>query len=148
MDEYLGWFRHGLQKVYYLNKTGRERIGAEVTRKKTPNIQHFLLRNQLWMALGFPHSWENEIKITVKDISIVCDAKFLMKDKNLGLIEVDVSQPMIKNKAKIEKYRKIKEMTGNDFKLIWVTELESRRAKLNELMKGMDGKVYTWNEIK
>jgi hypothetical protein len=148
MDEYLHHFRHGLEKVYYLSKAGRERVGAEVVRKKTPNIQHFLLRNQLWIHLGYPHTWENEIKITVKDISVVCDAKFNMKDKNLGIVEVDISQPMIKNKAKIDKYRKIKEMTGNEFHLIWVTELESRKTKLLELMKGLPGHVFTLKEIK
>lgn len=147
MEEYLSTFLHGKEKVYYLNKLGRERVGAEIVRKKTPNIQHFLLRNQLWIALGRPHSWENEIKIIVNDISIVCDAKYLL-DKTDIIIEVDISQPMIKNKAKIERYRRIKEMTGNDFRVFWVTELESRRPKLNELMKGLPGRVFTMNEIR
>jgi hypothetical protein len=147
MSEYLGMFKQGIENVYYLNKAGRERVQCEVIRKKTPNIQHFLLRNQLWIAMGMPYSWGNEYKVIVGDIAIVCDAKFMI-DKTDALVEVDICQPMIKNKAKIEKYKRIKELTGNDFRLIWVTELESRRPKLNELMKGMPGRVLTLNEIK
>ncbi|MFJ5624773.1 replication-relaxation family protein [Peribacillus loiseleuriae] len=67
MAEYLGTFRHEGNIVYYLNKNGRERIQHDVIRKKTPNIQHFLVRNQLWMHLKRPHSWQNEAKIKVGD---------------------------------------------------------------------------------
>ncbi|MGE8082093.1 hypothetical protein [Peribacillus loiseleuriae] len=65
MAEYLGTFRHEGNIVYYLNKNGRERIQHDVIRKKTPNIQHFLVRNQLWMHLKRLHSWQNEAKIKV-----------------------------------------------------------------------------------
>ncbi len=147
MSEYLHSFRHGLENVYYLSKTGRERIKSDVIRKKTPNVQHFLLRNQLWMHLKYPSTWQNEVRIKIGDISIVCDAIF--KNNNAHVfVEVDVSQPMIENKRKIDKYKKIKEITNQDFILIYVTELESRRMKLTELMKGLKGKVYTLNEIK
>jgi hypothetical protein len=101
----------------------------------------------LWVALRKPHTWENELKIIVGDISVVCDAKFV-KNGIQAFVEVDISQPMIKNRAKIEKYRKIQELTGEKFHVVWITELESRRPKLNELMTGMSGKVYTFNEIK
>jgi hypothetical protein len=147
MAEYLNVFKHGFENVYCLNKKGRERVEATVTRKKTPNIQHFLLRNQLWIAFGYPTTWENEIKITVKDINIVCDAKFLLNKRDI-VVEVDISQPMSKNRAKMEKYKQIKELTGNDFSLIWVTELESRKPKLQKLMEGFPGSVYTLKEIK
>ena len=148
MSEYIGSFRHGLENVYYLNKKGRERVGCDVIRKKTPNIQHFLLRNQLWIELKCPRTWENEIKMKVGDLSIVSDAKFIMKGGIPVLIEVDVMQPMAKNKLKIQKYKEIKRITGQEFHLLWVTELESRRPKLESLMDGIAGKVYTLNEIK
>ena len=146
MGGYLGTFRHGLENVYYLNKDGRDRVGAEVIRKKTPNIQHFLLRNQLWIHLNMPRTWENEIKLSVGDISIISDAKF-EKNGIKVFVEVDRTQPMSKNRAKIERYKKIKELTGESFHLLWITELESRRPKLNELMAGLNGRVYTLKEI-
>jgi len=147
MNEYLCSFRHEIEKVYYLSKEGRDRIKCDVIRKKTPNIQHFLLRNQLWIHLKCPSTWENEIKISVGDISIVCDAKYL--DGNIPVfIEIDVSQPISVNKKKIEKYKKIQELTQQPFRLVWLTELESRRPKLNALCSGLKSRVFTLNEIK
>jgi hypothetical protein len=147
MSDYLDSFRNELEKVYYLNKNGRERVGHGVIRKKTQNIDHFLLRNQLWIHLKKPHTWDNEYKLTAGDVSIVCDAHFI-KNGIKAFVEVDIAQPMIKNRAKIEKYKKIKELTGDPFHLIWITQLESRRPKLNELMDGLPGRVFTHNEIK
>lgn len=147
MEEYLGSFRHGLEKVYYLNKDGRERVKSEVIRKKTPQIQHFLLRNQLWIYLKRPTTWENEVRITVNDVSIVCDAKFEIKGNIPVFVEVDVSQPMAKNQRKIEKYKRFQELTGQTFHLIWVTELESRRVRLTELSKDIPGRVFTLKDI-
>ncbi|MBS4171959.1 replication-relaxation family protein [Bacillus sp. FJAT-49736] len=148
MQEYLCSFRHEVQKVYYLSKSGRERVKCDVVRAKTGNIQHFLLRNQLWIYLRTPRDWKNEIKVQVKDISLVADAMFYVTKEIMAFVEVDVSQPMKTNRIKMEKYRKIKEMTGNEFHVVWVTELESRRIKLKELMKDFPGRVYTLNEIK
>jgi hypothetical protein len=147
MEEYLGSFRHGLENVYYLNKAGRDRVQCEVIRKKTPNIEHFLIRNQLWIHLGFPRTWDNEIKLKVGDTSIVCDAKFTAKGGIPVFVEVDVTQPMIKNRAKVEKYKKIREMTGQQFHLVWITQLEGRRAKLQEMMGDLTGRIYSLKEI-
>jgi Replication-relaxation len=147
LDEYISCFRHGLEKVYYLNKNGRERVQCEKVRKKTPNIQHFLIRNQFYIHMQRPSTWENEIKVSVGELSIVCDAKFEYKGTPC-FVEIDISQPMVKNKSKIDKYKKMKELTGDPFYLIWVTELESRRYKLTQLCEGLVGKIYTFNDIK
>jgi hypothetical protein len=147
MQEYLCSFRHGLENVYYLSKEGRERIRCDVIRKKTPNIQHFLLRNQLWIYLKCPSSWQNEIKINAGEKAIVCDAKYLINDVPV-FVEVDVTQPMNVNKKKIDKYKQIKELTNQPFHLAWVTEIESRRSKLNELCAGLSGRVFTFREIR
>ncbi|MBS4172148.1 replication-relaxation family protein [Bacillus sp. FJAT-49736] len=148
MSEYLGSFRHEIQKVYHLNKAGRERVKCEVERTKTQNIQHYLIRNQLWIYLRKPHSWKNEMKIKVKEVCVVADAMFYVTKEVMAFVEVDVSQSMKVNRVKMDKYRKIKEMTGNEFHVVWITEIESRRLKLKELMQGMPGRVYTFNEIK
>ena len=110
MSEYLCSFRNGLENVYYLSKEGRERVKCDVIRKKTPQIQHFLLRNQLWIHLNCPSGWENEIKIEAGNTSIVCDAKYTANNIPV-FVEVDISQPMSVNKKKIEKYKKIQELT-------------------------------------
>jgi hypothetical protein len=147
MNEYLGSFRHGLEKVYYLNKAGRDRVNCDVIRKKTPQVEHFLLRNQAWIHLGKPRTWENEIKIKVGDVSVTCDAKFTAKGGVPVFVEIDVSQPMAVNQRKIAKYKKIQELTGQPFHLVWITELESRRPRLTECSAGIPGRVYTLKEI-
>lgn len=148
MVEYLGTFRHEIEKVYYLNKLGRERVKSEVVRKKTPQIQHFLLRNQLWIHLGTPRTWQNEVKIKLDDVSIICDAKYTAKGGIPVFIEVDCSQSQEVNRRKIEKYRKMQEKAAQPFHLLWITELESRKPALQELCKGIPGRVYTLREIK
>lgn len=86
------------------------------------------------------------MKIMADDVSIVSDAMFY-HGKIPVFVEVDVSQPIVKNKAKIDKYRRLKEISKQDFVLIWVTELESRRARLNALCGGLKSRVYTLKEI-
>lgn len=148
MDEYLNSFRNDIEKVYYLSKKGREYIGASElkARAKTQNVGHFLTRNQLFVHLKQPRTWRNEIKIKVGDFYVVCDAKF--EENGIPVfVEVDCQQQMIINKSKVDKYRKLREMTKKDFKLIWVTEIESRREKLRELSIGLPNEIYTLGEI-
>ena len=146
MAEYLGTFRHEREIVYHLNKNGRDRVQHDVIRKKTPNIQHFLVRNQLWMHLKRPYSWQNEAKIKVGDTSIVCDALFNQKGVTV-FVEVDITQPMINNRKKIDRYKKIKELTDQPFHVVWITEIESRKPKLTELSARLTGRIYTLKEI-
>ena len=146
MDEYLSSFRNGLEKVYYLNKKGRERVGATVVRKRTANVNHFLLRNQLYIFLGYPRTWKNEQRIKLGDTSIVCDAIFQMENIRC-FVEVDCSQSMEKNKRKIEKYRTFQKK-GQKFNLIWVTELKSRKPKLERLCDGLSVAVHSADEIR
>ncbi|SDI16592.1 Replication-relaxation [Alteribacillus persepolensis] len=145
MDEYLCSFRHGLEKVYYLNKLGRERVGCKVVRKRTTNVQHFLLRNQLYIMVGCPSSWKNEMRLKTKEAQLVCDAKFDYKNVP-RFVEVDCSQSMQKNERKIEKYRTFAKYTN--FSLIWVTELESRKPRLERLCNGLSFDIYTAKQIK
>jgi hypothetical protein len=148
LSEYVSSFRFGLEKVYYLNKAGRERVQCTKIRKKTPNIQHYLLRNQFYIYKKYPASWETEMRFKVDNISLICDAEYReFYNGKRCFVEVDISQPMAVNKTKIEKYRKIKDLTGADFNLIWVTELESRRHKLMRMCEGLPGKVYTLKDI-
>ncbi|MFC4409426.1 replication-relaxation family protein [Chungangia koreensis] len=147
MSQYLSSFTVGVEHVYYLNKEGRERVRSDVERRKTANIKHFILRNQLYIYLKCPETWKNEVKMKAGETYIVCDAKFMMNNIP-AIVEVDCSQTMAKNEEKIEKYRKIKELTGQPFNLIWITELESRRESLRELMEGLTGRVYTLNDIR
>lgn len=146
METFVSTFRHDMEYVYYLSKEGRERVNDDKIRKKTSSIRHILLRNQLRIYLKNPKGWENEVKISSGDISVVSDAKFMMNNIPV-FVEIDISQPMASNKEKLERYKKIKAVSGEVFNVVWVTELESRREKLQELMEGLTGRIYTLGDI-
>ena len=146
MSDYLSSFRLGLEKVYYLNKNGRELVNSQVIRKKTPNVEHYLTRNQLWIHMQKPKEWENEVKLKAGDFSIICDAKTSQRGIPV-FIEVDITQSMQENKRKIEKYRELKKISNQVFHVVWVTKLDSRKKRINELSYGLTGHVYTLEEI-
>ncbi|WP_157805552.1 replication-relaxation family protein [Bacillus sp. mrc49] len=146
MSAYISSFRNGLEKVYYLNKNGREYMDHNIIRKKTANADHFITRNQLWIYLRRPKEWQNEIQIKAGDISLVCDAKTSQNGIPV-FIEVDISQPMQVNKAKIQKYKKLQQISKDPFYVVWVTKFPGRKKKLMELSTGLKGHVYTVEEI-
>lgn len=146
MSPFLNTFKDG-QNIYYLNNKGRARVECEKVRKKTSNVQHYLMRNALYIAYGSPSNWDNEIRIKSEGnsskITLVCDALFKI-DKKIYLVEIDNTQTMKKNKAKVEKYRRLIER--NVFrgvpKIIWVTTTDYRRKRLLGLCEGLDVDVY------
>lgn len=146
MSAYISSFRNGLEKVYYLNKNGREYMDHNIIRKKTANADHFITRNQLWIYLRRPKEWQNEVQIKAGEISIVCDAKTSQNGIPV-FIEVDISQPMQVNKAKIQKYKKLQQISKDPFYVVWVTKFPGRKKKLMELSAGLKGHVYTVEEI-
>ncbi|MGG4042366.1 replication-relaxation family protein [Bacillus smithii] len=148
LEPYVTKFLDG-EAVYYLTKEGRERTGAKKVRKRTIQARHFIMRNDLYIALGCPKNWRNEVKLVVKDVvSIVADALFV-KDGRYYIIEVDNQQKMSVNKAKITKYRKMVELGvfKTEPRFVWITTTEYKRKRLLELCKGLDAKVYLASEF-
>lgn len=144
MSEYLCSFRER-ENIYYLSREGRERVGATKIRKKTPQVQHYLMRNDTFMFFGHPTSWKNEPKIEDRGITIVPDAIF--QHRNLyHFLEVDNTQYIAANKTKIDRYRKLAE--NNTFKLVWVTTTPHRKQRLKAMSEGLDVSVYTIDEIR
>gem|GEM_PF-4180984 len=76
-------------------------------------------------------------------MTVVSDAHFII-DKKHYIVEIDNMQKMNKNRAKIDKYRRLIERNsfGSMPKLIWVTTTTYRQKKLLELCDGLDIKVY------
>lgn len=145
MNEYLSTFRD-TENIYYLNKNGRERVECTKVRKKSVQVQHYLMRNELYIAYGQRSSWKNEVRFGLKGIAeVIADAIF-EKDGIYHAVEVDHTQKMTKNRQKIERYRKLrKEM---HFNLIWITTTEYRRKQLKKLCEGLDVQVLTINDLK
>lgn len=149
MVEYLHTAR--LQEnVYYLNANGRDRVGSTKVLKKTNQIEHYLMRNELYIANGCPSSWKQEIKLTIKgQITIVADALFI-RDKTYCICEVDNTQKMSVNREKAKKYRRLVEIANFEKqpKFIWITKTEYRRKQLLVLFEGMQIEVFLTDELK
>lgn len=145
MSEYLSCFRYGKENVFYLNSKGRDLVGCEKVRKKTQNVEHFLMRNQLYLTVGRPATWENEIKVKIKGAILICDAKFLI-DKKPVFVEVDNEQSMQQNRVKVTKYKEISGLNSN-FYVMWVTKTDYRKKKLIELCEGLNYQIYSMNDI-
>lgn len=152
MEDYLNVMR-AEKNIYYLNKKGRDCVDCSKVRKKTQNVTHYLMRNDLYIHYNLPKNWRNEIRITSKQesgrIIIIADAHFT-HEKQHHLVEIDNTQTMKKNRQKIDKYRRLVER--NVFKgvpkLIWVTSSSYRQGKLIELCEGLDVVVYLSTDFK
>lgn len=142
------------ENIYYLSKSGRERVGAEVVRQKTTQAAHYLMRNDTFIFYSGNEDWKNEVKFSVEGVVTVIPDAYFRFNQRRHFLEVDHLQHMNKNREKIDKYRKLSETGVFQQKLkyfprlVWVTLTESRKRQLLEWCGGLDVIVYVWDEIK
>ena len=152
LSAYLQSVRNGYQSIYYLNREGRSYVGCDKIRKKSSNVDHTVMRNDMWMFQGCPSDWKNEVKIESKKASIVVDAMFSVGGLSYFL-EVDHLQTMQENRSKIDKYKELMPsialQLGHYPVLVWMTTTEFRRKQLLEACAGLPSmKIYTLDDIK
>lgn len=140
LSNYVHSLKHN-EYVFYLNKRGRDLIGSDKVRTRSINVDHTLMRNEIYILYNKPKYWwiEHPIKVNGKPF-IVADVLFAHDPKDQRfLLEVDCSQTMANNKKKIEKYVELKKM-NNDYlpTLIWLTRTDSRKDKLKEISKKLN----------
>lgn len=104
--EYTNTKRIG-EDVYYLNKKGAEMVGGEATIRRNSPLEHIVMRNDIYIFYHYPADWKAEPRTrwreSGKDYSIVSDARFTYHDQ-MYFLEVDITQKMLENKRKIERY--------------------------------------------
>lgn len=149
VEEYVNKFRDG-ENMYYLNAEGRKLVNSKKVMKKTTTAMHYIMRNDLYIALSCPENWRNEQKLMSKKhgITIIADAYY--EDNNvIHLVEVDHKQKMAANKLKIEKYKKMIELgvIPSTTQFFWITVTEYRRKQLIELMEGMNANIFTISDF-
>lgn len=156
LEPYYNMFKDDGVNVYYLNKTGREIVGCEKVRKKLTTASHYIMRNDLYIYLGQPKTWQNEVRLKYvynkndpnsRKIIVVPDAHY--QTHKAILVEVDYMQKMYKNKIKVEKYRRLieKGVFQKTPEILWVTTTEYRKKRLLELCDGLDAKVYLRGDL-
>jgi hypothetical protein len=139
--------------IYFLNKEGREYVNSDKIRRKNQFVSHYLRRNDFYIYMGYPHEWENELKVSDGEYTVVCDAYF-KKDGMFHFLEVDLKQKMSQNRKKIDQYKglmkngNINKHLGYFPKLIWLTGSDLRKKQLIELCKGLPYKIYTFDDIR
>ncbi len=138
------------ENVYYLNAEGRRRVGANKALKKTYQIEHHVMRNSLYLALGCPADWRAEVKLSVKnEASVVCDALYKKEDVYY-VVEIDNTQRMSENANKIARYRRLVDIKafGHPPVFIWLTISEYRRKQLAKMCEGLNVHIYTVADLK
>lgn len=144
LEEYVSSFRDS-EKIYYLNKEGRERIGSKKILKRSNQFRHYIMRNDIYIAYECPKTWKQEVKMNVKGIvSVIADALFTDNGR-YHIVEVDHEQKMSANRIKMQKYRKLIECNVFEKtpKFIWYTTTEYRRKQLQKLCEGLDCNIFT-----
>lgn len=158
MKKYLHVDNFKGMNVYHLNKEGRDWIGSTHEVKFSYQIEHYLLRNDLYIHYECPKSWEIEKKTLFKVLgqpekSIQPDARFQL-DNVWHYVEIDRTQSMTENKKKIMEYGAlssvIHQSLGYHPTIIFYTVKPSRKIKLKELCKeaGVNCSVFTPDDIK
>lgn len=160
MKEYFHIQNHEGMNVYYLNKTGRDRIGSETELKWTLQAEHHLMRNDIYIYFNQPEDWVIEAGLIIrykegqeqKQMRVVPDARFTKNDIH-HFLEVDRTQNMIENKKKIENYGKLSPIMlkqyGHQPVIIFYTLTELRRNKLKEIcqLQNVKCEVYIKEDI-
>lgn len=152
MDAYLNKFMDA-EAVYYLNKVGRNTVGAEKIVTKNAQCQHTLMRNDIYIHFHCPEWWCSEYQIQTPDVSLIADAVFFSQNRYYFL-EVDNQQKMTANKDKLFRYNTFKcsglwqkNNNGSFPILLFYTLSEYRKSQLRELNPGLDLAIMTKKDL-
>lgn len=155
------------QKIVYLNKEGRDLIGATREVRKSALLDHNLLANEVFIHYDCPVSWKREYVIEIEEKAtdlgfikvqglnvvtkrkIVSDAAF-NRNGYTYIIEIDNTRKMIDNKKKIQRYLElwpeIKRQYSNP-RLCIFTKSQKRKRIFLELTKNIPNEVHTFDEL-
>lgn len=135
------------RKVYYLSNRGKERVGSNKSKLQRDKIKHTLMRNDLYIKLNMPSSWENDKTVTFNNEVIIPDA--IYRDKGIfHFVEIDNVQTMKTNMEKIKKYKELFRIIFNEYRqhpvLVWYSLSGVRKKKLKEACQkhGIKFKIY------
>lgn len=108
------------------------------------------LRNALYIAAGCPATWRAEVKLSVPgEVTVVADAIYSIQAGQYNIVEVDHTQKMAANRAKIARYRHLCGLGvfTKPPKFTWLTTTEFRRKQLVKLCEGLNARVYTLADL-
>lgn len=122
------------KKVYYLSGKGQRFIGSNKKLEKKW-IRHTIMRNDLYIKLGMPSTWQIEVPVRWDEHYIVPDAMF-KRNGMYYFVEIDNQQVMRLNYEKINVYKNLFKnlfrQHGGHPTLIWYVSTDVRRRKISE----------------
>lgn len=145
------------ENVYYLNKAGRHYIGMKKEPPKPKQLEHRLMRSDMYMYYDCPKNWKSEHPIEWQDRQrnkkkIISDA-FFSQDSTYFFIEADHKQTMKKNFDKIDLYSELFPLMEKEYKvdcvLIFYTLSDARKQRLMDYCteKGITCGVFTKDDM-
>lgn len=152
LTSFLSSYREGYQTVYYLNSFGREYVNSQKVRKKSQFVNHVIMRNEFFLFMKCPVEWKNEMRVKDGKVNLIVDAWFKSGGK-FHFLEVDSTQKMAENRAKINAYRELQQRgiiardVGYFPVLVWLTASDYRKKQLQSLLEGIPSRVFSLSEI-
>lgn len=159
MKEWLHVQNHKGKNVYYLNKAGRELIGIEEELKWSLQVDHHLMRNDMYIYFKCPESWEVERPTAFRpeglsnvEKQLVSDARFQW-DGIWHFVEVDRTQSMVENRKKIEQYAelspRIERQLNHTPVIVFYTATPVRKERLKSVCEELkvSCQIYTKEDI-
>lgn len=153
MKELIHSRNHKGKNVYYLARKGADIIGVEDIPQWSLQIDHYLLRNDMYVYFQCPLDWGTEVKLELKPAIgepkiLIADAVFSLNGRD-HFLEVDRTQSMVENKKKIDYYAQVHHLLTNQPELIFYTTTPTRRETLTKLCKekNLNFKIYTKEDL-
>lgn len=150
MGDYLNSFHEG-ELVWYLSAKGRKEIGSETVRKRTPLVQHTVIRNEVCVTYR-PELFKTEYSVKWDGKELVADA-IMRKNGVYTFIEIDLTQSFGANERKMAAYRELRDSGKWTVKygafptLLFVTMSEHRRQKLRAIVGDLKSEILTFNDL-
>ena len=151
-------------KVYYLTKKGRDWIGSEKEVTKTLQVKHYLMRNDMYIFLGYPENFKvefeyrfkgtiNNDEILIKKEMMLRSDGYYIKGNTPHFLEVDNTQSMKENRKKIELYKHLTTYLSSVNVtpiIVFYTSSDVRQKKLQDYCKelGVKAEIYTRKDIR
>jgi hypothetical protein len=145
------------ENVYYLNKNGCDYLGLDEERRWVQSVEHYLMRNDLYLYYGMPESFQVEAEITISSglaQKILRADGYFIKDGLHYFLEVDRMQKMSENKKKIELYSELSPLMAQKYEthptIVFYTNSHIRQKKLYQWCKELNVScsVYTKDDLK
>jgi Replication-relaxation len=143
--------------VYYLNKAGCELMGVEEERRWVQTVEHYLMRNDMYIHYGMPEDFTIEPEINLGSgltLKILRPDAYFVKDGLHYFLEVDRTQKMLENKKKIESYKELNPYLKGKYNshpyIVFFTSSHIRQKKLQSWCNehGVQCEVYTKDDLR